>query len=105
VRRGELDRERERVEPLADVADRGLRRSVSVEMRIRITRALEEQRQGRVCPQRLDGVHVLAAQMKYCAAGDDDAQARRMREQVGEQRCRRAHMLGVVEQEQQLARP
>jgi hypothetical protein len=73
-------------------------------MRIRLERALEEQPHGRVCRQRLDGVHVLAPYMKHRAAGDENAQARRMREQVGEERCRLAHVLGVVEQEQQLAR-
>ena len=116
---GQLDGERQSVEADADLRHR---RRVLVrhrEVRLHRQRPFHEQRDSLVLgqgfelgqchqvrkPKRGHGELVLARDAERRAAGDEQLQRRSSAEQPGDERCRRQHLLQVVQQEQDLPRP
>ena len=85
---GELDREWEPVESLADPANRPFIALVRLEPRLGLPRALMEERRGRLLGERFDWVDVLAGEVEHRSASDEQLQAWRAQKQVDvERRC------------------
>jgi hypothetical protein len=74
-----------------------------VEAGVRLPRPREEELDGGVGREGFDRVDVLAGEVEDDAAGDEDGQAWCAGDQLGEDRSSCPHVLGVVEDEQQLA--
>ena len=102
---GELDRERQAVDPGADLANGVLVLVRQLEARLHRRRALLEELQRGIRPERLHGEDVLTRQVQDGAAGDEHGQARRARQQLDEDGSGRVEMLGVVDDEEQLPCP
>ena len=110
----ELDRERQPVEPRADLADDGGRLVVEAEARPRLTPALHEERDrrgahraGRAGRQRerRHGQELLAADPQCLAARHEEREPRALPDQLrGVVGCRH-HLFEVVEHEEEPARP
>ena len=97
-RRGELERERQLVEPIAEVGDDVARH----EARIELTRARDEQLDSIATLHRGHGVHVLSLQLQPLSARHDD-DGPLDRTQVGDRPGDRGkQVLSVVEQKQGL---
>ena len=102
---GELDRQRQAVDPPAHVRDDRRRRLVEREVGRRRRGALGEQQHGRLLLQRPDGGERLAADGERLAARRQDPQPRAAGEQaIGELRRGHDDVLAVVEHEQRVAR-
>ncbi len=115
TRRGELDREREPVEPATDVRD-GARVALGErEAALGLARPLGEERDRRVSQQRVDvsrpacgrklerrdGHHALGRHAERRAARDERSERRGIVEQSRDERRRVDDLLEVVEDEQQ----
>src|SRR5215203_1769249 len=72
---GELDRERQAVEPLADAADRGLVGRLGPEARVRLLRALDEELDRGIRREGRHRVDVLPGEVQDDSAGDEDRHA------------------------------
>ena len=94
ARGGELDRERQPVEPRADGGDR----AVDPDLGAGLLRPLDEQLDGLVLAQRRDVVDALARQLQRGPARDEQPELRACAEQLREHRPRREHVLEVVEE-------
>ena len=79
-------------------------RSVGLEAGLGFACPLEEEGDRRLRGKWLDRVHVLPGEVEDDAAGHEQRQVRRLGEQLDEARRGGSHMLGVVHEEQQLAR-
>ena len=110
ARGGELDRQRQPVEPCADLGDRRRILGRHQEVRHDARDAIDEQ-PGCVGLERarlVEGRHrvqALTRQPKLGLAGGNDRQARGNGEEVRQQRRRLEHVLEVVDDEQALSRP
>ena len=113
-RRGQLDRQRDTVEPAAQVTDGGAVRRVDCERGIHRTRAIDEQASGITPHDGLEVVgrvgsgerpqrpHLLALDRKPLTARRQDAHARRVAQHRGDEPGRRVEqMLAVVEDQEQ----
>ena len=100
-RRGELDRERQAVEPYAQLGDRGRILLGQGEARIGGLRARDEELRRLVLGERRHGVLVLCSKVKRRAARHDHSQSRRCNEEPRHQRRGREHLLEIVDQQQQ----
>ena len=100
ARRRQLDREREAVEPRTDLLDRLGVLAVRLESRSGGARPLDEElgRRGRL--ERRHRVLALRANPERRAARHEHLQTRRGRDELGDLRRRRQHVLEVVEHEQ-----
>ena len=113
--RGQLDGQRQPVQPAADLRDRRRVAAGQLEARVRGVRPLGEQAHRGVAPQ-LFGVRgraggrdrqrrhrelVLAGQPQHRPAGHQHHQARSGRQQPGQQRSRPQHLLEIVQRQQQ----
>jgi hypothetical protein len=96
-RGGELEREREAVEPAADRVDRRVRRERAADC----AGALDEERRRLVRREWVERVLALAGEAQRRAARDEDAELARRGEQRREPRCGVEQVLEVVEHEQQ----
>ena len=110
----ELDRQRQAVEPRADLGDRRPVACIEGEARLGRPDPLDKEllrRRQRLVGVRIvhlhgerrDGQLALAIEAQRRAAGDHGAQARCRRQQVGDQRRGVEHVLEVVEHEEHLA--
>ena len=94
---GELDRQREAVELLADGGDRGLVPGGEREARRHDAGPVGEQPHGSVQCERRHGELVLALQVQGLAARDEDPRPDRALRQPADERGRRDHVLEAVE--------
>ena len=113
---GQLEGERQAVEPAADLGDR---RGVGLAQReagLDLRGPLDEERHGRAAPERVERLGAgrgqlerrqaelgLGADLERRAAGGDDAQPRATRDERGDVLRRVQHLLEVVEHEQHVA--
>ncbi len=117
VRGGQLDRQRNPVQPAAHLGHHRRVRIIEPERRRRRARPVDEQLDGAELQRRLgiDGagrechrrelVHELAVQVQALPAGGQDADLRRREQPVGHLRRGRHKVLAVVEHDQQLPVP
>ena len=99
-RRGQLDRQRQPLEPVADLVKLG---AVGIDPCARGRRSGGEQPAGGVPVQRVDVEDPFGAQPKQTPARHEHGQARSSIEQRGDLRCAVDEVLEVVEDEQELA--
>ena len=104
-RSGELDCERQAVEPTADRPQGLLVLRAAAEVGLERTRTRDEQLERIVLRKRLHRVHLLARQMENRTAGHDDPQPRRRCKQPHELRAGGEQVLEAVEHDEKLARP
>ncbi len=104
ARRRELDGEREAVDAPADLADGAAIIRRDPEVGLERAGALLEKRLRRLGVERGNREDVLARQMEHRPARDEQRQAGRASEKLDECRSRLAQVLGVVEDQQELAR-
>ena len=102
-RRGQLDRERQAVEAIADLGDRVEVGLVRLEVRTHLACPLEEHADGGVARERLEGELLLAADAQPCAARHGDLQARARGDDRRQRRRGFDDLLEVVDDEQQPA--
>ena len=98
-RGGQLDRQREPVQPGADLGH-GVELGLRIEPVDGRTRTLDEQPRRLGSLERRHGVFVLTREMEDGAAGHDDGQQRGGRHEIGEQESGRGDLLEVVDDEQ-----
>jgi len=102
--RGQLERERNAVEPATNRPHRGRVRA-GVQIGAPRARQRGEQRHRGSLGQRLHHEHLLAAQAQRLAAGGQYPQARAGRQQAAQDRGAREQVLEVVDEHQQLPLP
>ena len=102
ARGGDLDRERKAVQADAQLADHLPVGLVELEAAVRRTGALDEQLDGRVLVEGVDGDDALVGEAKRRAAGAQQEESHAALDQVGDERRRARHVLEVVEHEEQL---
>ncbi len=103
ARGGELDGQRQAVEPMADRGGDGPRRGIELERRVDGGCTSSEQLDGVVLAQWRDGIDVLARHVEDHPGRDDDDHARRRGEEPDQLGRRRSQVLDVVEQQELLA--
>jgi len=102
--RGQLDRQRQAVEPRAQPLDRGVALHVGHEPRHALPRALQEQVAGILGAERVQPPHGLADHAERLPAGGHDADPGAVAEHAcRERRARVDHVLAVVEHQHQVA--
>ena len=102
ARGGELDRQREPVDTPTELANRGELVLRDREVGLQRAGSLLEEGLRRFELERGNRKDVLAGEVQDGAARDEDRQARRSSKEPDEGGRRRLHVLGVVEQEQEL---
>ena len=99
---GELDRKRQAVDAPADLADHAFVLDRELEVGLQRPSPLLEELDGGGVVERRDGEDMLAREVQNGSARHEQHQSRRAGEQLDESRGRRAQMLHVVEDEQEL---
>ena len=102
-RRGQLDRERQAVELVADLRDRGQVGLVRLEVRTHLARPLEEHADGGLARERARAELLLPGDAQPCAARHGDLQARARGDDRRERGRGFDDLLEVVDDEQQPA--